>query len=177
VFEVVDDKEGLRVPQIIDVPCLSRLGDGGQDKRRIPDRGEGDKKDAVGIRIGEFRRDLQSEPRFAAPASPCNRHETSAAIEKVTQFRELSLASDQRGGRDRQVGSVQAPDGWELSIAQLIDPFRGGQVFEPVKAQISQAGGPNKVTRRLRDQHLSAVTRAGNPCGAMDVDADVAVLG
>jgi hypothetical protein len=43
-------------------------------------------------------------------------------------------------------------------------------------AEIAEMLGPDEVTSRLRHEYLAAVTGSGNPCCAMDVDADVAVL-
>ena len=46
-----------------------------------------------------------------------------------------------------------------------------------MRAEVSQAVGTGEVVRRLRDDHLPAVTGGGDPCRAMDVDAHVALVG
>ena len=43
-------------------------------------------------------------------------------------------------------------------------------------AEVAQAGGARKLTRRPGDEDLAAVPGRGDPCGAVHVDADVALI-
>jgi len=177
VLEVVEKEEGRRLTELLDLPHLGRLRNRGANESWIGDWGERHEEDAVGIRIRELGRDLKCEPRLAASARSGDRDEPSATGEQVTKLGELSFASDQCGGRDRQVRPVQAFEGRELPVPELVDPFGGRQVLQPVPAKIAQAVRANQVARRLRHEDLPAVAGGGDPRSAMHVDADVALLG
>jgi hypothetical protein len=59
----------------------------------------------------------------------------------------------------------------------LVDPLGRGEVLQPVLAEIAQPIRAGEVVGRLRDDGLPAVAGRGDPGGAVDVDADVALLG
>ena len=67
--------------------------------------------------------------------------------------------------------------GGNSAVAELKDVLGGQQVLEPVRAQVSQIEAVDDVPRRLREQHLPAVPRGGDPCRTVDVHAHVALVG
>jgi hypothetical protein len=68
-------------------------------------------------------------------------------------------------------------NGRERFVAELIDVLRRRQVLEPVLAEVAQFVGADEVARRPRDERLPAMTDSGDSGRAVDVDANVALLG
>jgi hypothetical protein len=88
--------------------------------------------------------------------------------EKLLHLRHLSLPADearQLGGQvmgKRFQGAQGREVGREGGVEQLEDALRLLQIFEPVGAQVAQAGSrrqpvPHLVGGRFREQHLTAV--------------------
>ncbi len=66
----------------------------------------------------------------------------------------------------------------KLVVSELVERLRLGQVLEPVPAEFDElAVAIEEEVRRLGHEHLPAMARAHHPRAAMDVDADVALLG
>jgi hypothetical protein len=90
---------------------------------------------------------------------------------------ELLLPPDERRRLHGQRRLVEALQRGEPTLAELVDPLRRGQVLQPVLAEIEQLVRVDELARRLRDEHLPAVADGGDPSGAVDVEADVSLLG
>src|SRR5438093_320442 len=63
---------------------------------------------------------------------------------------------------------------------ELVQPFRTGEIFEPMQPEVleRQAGWKHVIderARRFRDEYLAAVCGAGDPGGAVDIEAEVLV--
>ena len=144
-------------------------------ERRIRQRGQGDEPHAVGEVVDDVRRSLQGQARLPGSTGPSERDQPMGAYE-LRHLRQLALTTDQRHRLHGQVRLVQALQRRELTLAELEDPLRRGQVLEPVLAEVTQTVLARKVARRLRHQHLPTVTRSRDPRRSMDVDADIAVL-
>ena len=56
--------------------------------------------------------------------------------EQIHDFGQLPLASEERRGRDGQVRPVEALQGREVLVAELVDPLGRRQVLQPVLAEI-----------------------------------------
>ena len=61
-------------------------------------------------------------------------------------------------------------------VAELVDAFRCGQVFEPVLAEIPKLVRTDEITRRLRNEHLPAVADRGDARCPVNIDSDIALL-
>src|SRR3954452_20360519 len=109
--------------------------------------------------LEELGADLQTQARLAAAARSRQRHESLRVAQHGRQLRELVLPADERIRRDRKIRRVEALQRWEVAVAELVDALRRNQVLQPVPAEAPEAGTADKVTRRPRDENLSAVAR------------------
>ena len=160
-------------------------GDGGQDLSRI---GQGRELDQPGtVRpVGDRRGgDVEQQSRLAGAARADERHEAAVAHQPGDDV-QLLLAADERGQRQAHVG-LRAIDGVERGMVagQAVDdevgePERFGEVLEAVTAEVAGHGAGRQVVlgqgeRRLGQDHLPAMPGGGDPRGAVDVEADVAI--
>jgi len=90
---------------------------------------------------------------------------------------QLVLATQERGGRDRQVRPVQALERREVVVSELVDPLGCRQILQTVLAEVAQLVRAQEGSRGGRDQHLSAVAAGGDPGRPVHVDSDVTLLG
>ena len=143
----------------------------------VAKRRERDPPDAVGVRVrGEARR-LQRKPRLPGPARAREGEQARVVGGKeLDDLRKLALPPEEGRGRHGQVRAVEALEGGEVAVSELVDALGGGEVLEPVLAEVSElelderSGGG-------RDEHLPAVAAGSDAGSAVDVGADVALLG
>jgi hypothetical protein len=151
---------------------------GWSDVGRVGQRREGHPPDPVGIRVRNLSSRLKSKPRLSRSAGPTQREQPDVvADEQVPHLSELLLAAEERSGRDREVRAVKRLQRGELLVAELEDPLRRAQVFEPVLAEVAKTVAVDECRGRGRDEHLPAVPGGGHARGAVDVRPDVALLG
>ena len=68
--------------------------------------------------------------------------------------------------------------GREVAVAELEEALRADRVLQPVFAEVADRSVSRyEAARRLGDDDLSAVRRGCDPRGAVDVHADVVLLG
>src|SRR5207247_4348222 len=126
--------------------------------------------------LNEVRRRLEREARLSHPTRTRKRDETDTVDTNRTQnVAELFLPADQRLRRQRKIRRVQRLEWRKVAVAELVNPFRGRQILEPVLTEIAQLVRVGKVAGRLREQDLSTVTSRCNASGAVDVDSDIAL--
>jgi hypothetical protein len=71
---------------------------------------------------------------------------------------------------------VEALQGWERSVSELVDAFGRRKVLQPVVAEVEQSARANEGSRGGRHQHLPAMAAGSDARRPMHVDADVGVL-
>ena len=126
----------------------------------------------------ELRRDLEREACLARAARAGEGDEARPVREHRDELLELLLAADERNRDDRQVGCVERPEGRELALAELEEALCADQVLQAVLAEVADRSVClEKAARRLGDDDLAAVRRGCDPRRAVDVHADVALLG
>ena len=114
---------------------------------------------------------------FPVPPGPVRvSSRTSSAERRETTSCKLTLASEEESRGNRQVCAVERLERRKVALAELVDALGSRQVFEAVLAEVTQlvldeggTGGGH--------EHLSAVAGCGDAGGAVDVSADVALLG
>ena len=142
----------------------------GEPRERHPE-------DAVGERPDELGRDLERESGLAGAAGPGDRHEARPVREHGDELLELALAPDERHRDDREIGGVERPERRKLPVSELEEALVSDQVLEPVPAEIANRRvRVEQPLRGLGEDDLPAVGGGGDPRGAVDVDADVALL-
>ncbi len=150
----------------------------------VAHRGERHPVDPAPVLVGDGCDRLQPEPGLAGPAGAGEREQPDVvAPQQVEDLGELGVPADERRGRHGQVGPVQALQRREVVVAELVDPLGSGQVLEPVLAEVAQRRDVRQPVRceqrrgRGGDQHLPAVPAGRDPRRAVDVLADVALVG
>ncbi len=199
VLQVVDDHEEPAVRKSSDevvhprpVRALSHADrgcHGGEHERRIAYGGERHPPDPVRIGIRCCGGRLQCEPRLARAAGAYQRHEAHVGIrEHGGHHRQLRLPPKERCRWNRKVRPVHAAYRREARLPELEHTLRSGEILEAVLAKIGH-GDVDTLSRRLRQQHLPALSRthqAGRPVyvdphvlgwieprlAGMDTDAD-----
>jgi hypothetical protein len=87
------------------------------------------------------------------------------------------LATQERRCRNGQIRLMERRERREVVVAELVDALGGGQVLEPVLAEVAEAVRAVKERGgRGRDEHLTAVAAGGDAGRAVNVSADVALL-
>ena len=84
---------------------------------------EGNPEDTVRDRTDELGRDLKREPRLPRAARPGDRDEPSIADQR-DELGHLSLASEERARRDREIRGVERPQRGELAVTELEETLR-----------------------------------------------------
>jgi hypothetical protein len=72
---------------------------------------------------------------------------------------------------------VKALERREVPVAELVDALRRRQVLQPVRAEVAQIGVAGERSRRGGDEDLAAVPACGDARRAVDVSADIALVG
>src|SRR5439155_7471156 len=82
--------------------------------------------------------------------------------------------------RRPRAAAERVPGRWEVArkvvAKELEEPFGLRQTGEPVAAEVEEGKVREEVTRRVRAEHLAAVTGRGDAGGAVDVESRVALL-
>ena len=155
-----------------------RLRDGRQDELRVVERRERHPEDAVREAVGRGARRLQREACLADAARAGERQQARLArAQEVGERVELAGAAEERRRGDGQVGAVEALQRRELGAAELVDPLGRGEVLEAVLAEVVQVDRVDEPGGGGREEDLAAVAAGGDARGAVDVDADVALVG
>ena len=144
---------------------------------RLTDTAKGHEEDAARELVHELGSDLQSQTGLSTSAGPCERHEPPGVAEQRLQVTELSLAPDKWVRGNREVRRVQTLEWRKVGVAELVDPLRRGQIFEPMLSEVAQRFCTDQIWRRLRKENLPAVSRRGDARRPVDVDADVPFVG
>jgi hypothetical protein len=154
---------------------VERARERGQDELGIAKRRERDPVDPVGVAIGGEAGRLQGKARLPG-AARAGEGEQARSFEERHDLGELGLPAEEGRRRHREVRAVEALEGREVSLAQLVDPLGGGEVLEPVLAEIAQLD-LDQWSCRGRDEDLTSVAAGGDAGCPVDVVSDVALLG
>ncbi len=88
------------------------------------------------------------------------------------------LPAEQGARGDGQVAGVEGAQRRKVALAELVEPLGLDQVLQPVLAQVTDRGLVlQEAPRRLGEDDLPAVSGSGDSRCAVDVDADVALVG
>jgi hypothetical protein len=98
-------------------------------------------------------------------------------VDQREHLGQFASAADERRWLHRQVRPVDRLQRRELLLADLVEALRRCEVTEPVHAEVAQAIHMHEISRRLRQQNLTAVAGSRNPRGAMQIDPDVSLIG
>ena len=179
VLEVVEREQQPLAAQVLD-QVLARadgLRDLRQHELRVGYACQRHPVDGVELLPDELGRDLEREPRLPGAAGARDRDEALPVLEHPDELVQLALAAEQRARRDRQVRRVERAQRRELALAELVELLRAPEVLEAVQAEVGQRNAVDERARSLRDDDLAAVRGAHHPRRAVDVDADVALVG
>lgn len=94
--------------------------------------------DAVRGPADELGANLQCEARLTCSPGTCDGQEPRSVREERDDFLELSIATEQLRGGDRQVRRIECAKRREIARPQLVQPLRLAQVLEPVDAEVLQ---------------------------------------
>ena len=133
---------------------------------------------AIRVGVAGRRSGLQGEPRLTCPARAGQREEADVvALEQRQHLGELSLAAEERCPGDRQVRAVEALEGRELVVAELVDPLGRGQILQPMLTKVLKHLAIYERGGGGGHEHLTAMAAGGDPRGAVHVLTDVALIG
>ena len=141
MLEVVEDEQKSAVADAVGeaVPRFERLSGDLEHELRVAQRSKRSPEDAVGVLVGRFRGRLEREPGLAGSGRTGQRQQArDPASEQGRHLAELSLAPEESRRRNREVRLLQASQRWEGFAAELIDPFRCGEVLQAVFAEVAQ---------------------------------------
>ena len=134
--------------------------------------------DAVRDILGDLRHGLERQPRLPCPAGACERQQSNVlAAQQAYDFDELAPAAEKRRRRDGKVRPVQRLQARKVGVAQLEQALGRREVLQTVLTQVANSLAGDEVARRLRQENLPAVPGGSNARRAVNVDADVALLG
>ena len=179
LLEVVQKQEAGRAVEVI---CEHAVGpdcvrDRGQNESCIPNGREVDEPDAIREALRRLCRGSECEAGLADAAGTRDRHDARGAVaEKPQNVGKLLLAANQRVRRDRQVRTVETSERREVGCAVLEDALGRGEILEAVLAEVRELE-LDELRRGGRDKHLPAMACRCDAGGAVDVAADVALLG
>jgi hypothetical protein len=149
----------------------------GKYERWIAHRRKGYPEDAVRVIVGELPGRPERQPRLPTASGAGQRGEPNiAAPQEIGYFVKLALTAEKRRRRYRQIRVGQGLQRWECAVAELVEPLRRGEVFEPVSPEITDFDVDEGAGRRA-EQNLSAVRHGRDPRRTMHVVADVALGG
>ncbi len=121
-------------------------------RRRIGDRSQFEKPDAVGKFVAEPRRDFGCQTGLADPAHPSQRQQPMS-LHRGLQLGDLGLAPDEARGRSPQVPRtcIQRPQGWELRAQAVCLDLehlnRSRQIPQLARSQIHQINSGQQTRR------------------------------
>src|SRR5712691_5949100 len=137
MLEIVEQQERLQVVEVGELANAHRLRDRRCDERGILHGRKWNEEDAVTEVLDRLGRNLQSEPRLAAPTCARDRYQTPATGDQATQLCKLALPPDELGRDDREIRAIQALQRQKVTVAELVDSLRRRQVLEPMLAEIA----------------------------------------
>jgi len=146
--------------------------------RRAPNRGQLTQPPAITEPRQHLPGGLQSQPRLPYPSRPGQRHHPRLT-QRGPGLLQLPRPADERAHRQRQIpGALRGRAdrrkvGREVSVGQLVNELRLGQIAQPELPQPRQAEATaqppaGQVAGGLGDQHLSTVRGALHPCTPVD---------
>ena len=180
MLEVVEQEQELppaeESRQVVRGP--DRLGKLRRQELGIREAREGRPEDPVLEAPDELRGSLKREARLARAARARDGDEPRPVGEQRDQLLELTLAADERDRDDGQIGGVERPEGREVALSELEEALCAGQILQAVLAEIADGSvGRQEAAGRLGDDDLAAVRGGGDPRRAVDVYADVPLVG
>ena len=159
-----------RAPTACAISEDSELGVGEAGKRHP--------EDSVSQRAHELGCDLERETCLSGAAGTGEGEKARAVRKQPDELFQLTLAPEERARGDRQVGGVERSERREVAVAELVQAFGTSQVLQTVLSELAERGvGIQEAAGRLGEHDLPAVGSRGDPRRAMDVDADVALVG
>ena len=181
MLEVVEEEQQLPSAEEAGevVGRADRLRDLRGHELGVGEAGERHPEDAVAQRADELGRDLEREARLAGAAGPGEREQARAVREQRDELVELALPADERARGDGQVRGVErrAAAGSRRRRAGR-DARRRTRSFSRCSPRSRTAASRvEEAARRLGEDDLPAVCGRGDARGAVDVDADVALVG
>ena len=120
-------------------------GDRVGHRRRIGDRGQFEKPDAVGKFIGEPRRDLGCQAGLADPAHPGQRDQPMCSQRRL-HLGDLGLAPDEAGGL-QVAGSPDSHPAPATAESPSADPALGPETPPPGLASPATGAAPDRPDR------------------------------
>ena len=137
----------------------------------------GDPEDARRVTLGRARR----PPGARAASCPSHR----AGQREQASLVASSSATTSASSRSRPTKGVAGAGRFvfesdferrEVAVSELVDRIGCVEVLEPVFAEV-RSSSSTSVGGRCENEHLAAVAGGGDPCGTVDVVADVTLLG
>jgi hypothetical protein len=139
---------------------------------------ERDPGQAVRERIGGLRGRLERQARLAGSARARERDEPDIlSLEELDDLANLAFASEERRRGDGQPRAVEALQRRELLATELPESLRRQEVLQAMFSQLAEVAGADERLRRIRADDLSAVRDGRDARGAVDVHADVSLVG
>ncbi len=158
------------------VPRSQRLRDRLRHQRRFSEGGETNPEDTGLVRGDELRGGFKGQARLARPARSREREKACPITELAHDLALLSLPTDEGARGPREVRVRDRLERREALLPKLVDRNRSLDVLQAVLAQIGERDAVNEFPSRLREQHLSAVTRGRDSRGEVHVVPDVALV-
>ena len=94
---------------------------------------------AIGESIRRFGGGLEGESRLSGSPRPGQRDEPRIiAVEQFDDLPELALATEKGGCGSRKIRLMEALQGWEIAVAELVHALGCAQILEAVLAEVSQ---------------------------------------
>ena len=193
VLEVVEDEQALPGPEVIgqngrgwlaaDLSHPDRRGDRGRDLSRIGDGRQPDEPGTVAKVGRHLRCRLDDQSRLPGAGRTDQRHQPGRSKQLADGIR-LPLPPDERGEGDGNVAddTVDRPKwrelDWQPRDEHLIQLLLGGQVLEPVAAEVPELDPCREIALdqrpgRLGDDDLATVRSRTDPRRPVDVHPDV----
>ena len=111
--------------------CTEQLGDGGQQKRRVPEWRERNEDRAAVRLLREQPRELQRESRLPGASRPDDGKDARLAlVPDGNRPEKLALTAEEGGCRDRKVDRAGRSKRRERRVAELEDPYEAVEVLD-----------------------------------------------
>src|SRR5215475_926816 len=130
----------------------------------VAEGGERHPPDAFAEVIRGLRGRLEGEPRLAGAAGPGQSQKADAVTQLLHDLRQLAVTAEELGRRHREVRHVERPRSREVTLAQLEEPLRRGEILEAMLSERADAEAlVEEVPRGLAQEDLAAVGRPHYP--------------
>jgi hypothetical protein len=142
VFEVVEqDQELLAAKESGEVVARSdRLRELRGHELGVGETGKRHPEDTVSQRSDELRCNLERKAGLPGTSGSRDGEEARAVRELLDELADLALSPDERARGDRQIGGVERPKWWEITLTELVQALGSDQVLQPVLAEIADGG-------------------------------------